>query len=180
LGKAVGASAEWILASPAQLTLWLIALMFMIDVTMASLGYVLTMKPLDAHIRSANPYASGWMAALMCYPPFILMDDALNYHIGTGGLGRLDLLARRLAGAAGDQRCMAGLPYRCLCLGNRGVRYSLLEPHAPGHPHHGPYAWSKHPAYVSKNLFWWFAVFPSSPPPAALSTQCATRQSWAL
>jgi protein-S-isoprenylcysteine O-methyltransferase Ste14 len=25
---------------------------------------------------------------------------------------------------------------------------------------HGPYAWTKHPAYVSKNLFWWFAVLP--------------------
>ena len=24
----------------------------------------------------------------------------------------------------------------------------------------GPYAWTKHPAYVSKNLFWWFAVLP--------------------
>ena len=25
---------------------------------------------------------------------------------------------------------------------------------------HGPYAWSKHPAYVSKNLFWWLSVLP--------------------
>ena len=25
---------------------------------------------------------------------------------------------------------------------------------------HGPYAWTKHPAYVSKNLFWWCAVLP--------------------
>jgi protein-S-isoprenylcysteine O-methyltransferase Ste14 len=25
---------------------------------------------------------------------------------------------------------------------------------------HGPYAWSKHPAYLSKNLFWWCAVMP--------------------
>ena len=25
---------------------------------------------------------------------------------------------------------------------------------------HGPYAWTKHPAYLSKNLFWWFAVLP--------------------
>ena len=25
---------------------------------------------------------------------------------------------------------------------------------------HGPYAWTKHPAYLSKNLFWWFSLLP--------------------
>ena len=25
---------------------------------------------------------------------------------------------------------------------------------------HGPYAWSKHPAYLSKNLFWWLSSLP--------------------
>ena len=41
-----------------------------------------TLKPLDAQIRSANPYLGGWLAALMCYPPFILMGDGgpLDYH----------------------------------------------------------------------------------------------------
>ena len=66
---------------------WLISVMFMIDVTFATVGYVLTMKPLDAHIRTANPYAAGWAAALICYPPFILMGDGgpLDYHTGTPG-----------------------------------------------------------------------------------------------
>src|SRR5690606_42143161 len=45
--------------------------------------YLLTMKPLDAHIRTANPYLAGWVAALICYPPFILMDGPLNYHVNT-------------------------------------------------------------------------------------------------
>ena len=45
-----------------------------IFVVFATVGYVLTLKPLDAHIRTANPYAAGWMAALICYPPFILMN----------------------------------------------------------------------------------------------------------
>ena len=25
---------------------------------------------------------------------------------------------------------------------------------------HGPYRWTRHPAYLSKNLFWWFASLP--------------------
>jgi hypothetical protein len=59
--------------------------MFVLDEQVGTVGYVLTMKPLDAHIRSANPYVAGWVAALICYPPFILMGDGgpLNYHPGT-------------------------------------------------------------------------------------------------
>src|SRR3546814_20932183 len=59
--------------------------MFLVDVSLATVGYVLTMKPLDAHIRSANPYAAGWVAALICYPPFILMNPGgpLDYIPGT-------------------------------------------------------------------------------------------------
>jgi hypothetical protein len=158
--RAVGASAEWILASPAQLTLWLIAFMFMIDVTMASIGYVLTMKPLDAHIRSANPYASGWMAALMCYPPFILMDDALNYHIGTAGADGwiywLDSWPVLQAVHGAWLVFLTGV-YAWATVAF-GIRFSNLTHR--GILTHGPYAWSKHPAYVSKNLFWWFAVLP--------------------
>src|SRR3546814_19120483 len=47
--------------------------------------YMLTMKPLDAHIRTANPYMTGWVAALICYPPFVLMNNGgpLDYHHGT-------------------------------------------------------------------------------------------------
>src|SRR5690606_29917934 len=25
---------------------------------------------------------------------------------------------------------------------------------------HGPYSWTRHPAYLSKNLFWWISMFP--------------------
>ena len=61
--------------------------MFVVDVALATVGYMLTMKPLDAHIRSATPYAEGWVVALICYPPFILMGNGgpLDYHPGTMG-----------------------------------------------------------------------------------------------
>src|SRR3546814_19568298 len=39
-----------------------------------------------------------------------------------------------------------------------GLRFSNL-PHR-GILTHGPYAWTKHPAYLSKNLFWWLATMP--------------------
>src|SRR3546814_8488145 len=70
----VSAPAGEILANPVNLSLWLIGAMFLVDVSLATVGYVLTIQPLDAHIRSATPYAAGWVAALICYPPFILMN----------------------------------------------------------------------------------------------------------
>ena len=50
---------------PARLAGSLIEFLFVIDVQIAMVGYLLTMRPLDAHIRTANPYMQGWVAALM-------------------------------------------------------------------------------------------------------------------
>jgi len=144
------------------LTQWLIVAMFMFDTTFATVGYVFTMKPLDAHIRSANPYAAGWMAALICYPPFVLMsgNGPLNYRFGT-------------LGEDGWGHWLNGHPVLLACWGAAlvaltgvyawatvafGPRFSNLTHR--GILTHGPYAWTKHPAYLSKNLFWWLATLP--------------------
>src|SRR3546814_6546951 len=39
-----------------------------------------------------------------------------------------------------------------------GLRFSNLTHR--GILTHGPYRWTKHPAYVSKNLFWWLSTLP--------------------
>ena len=39
-----------------------------------------------------------------------------------------------------------------------GIRFSNLTHR--GILTHGPYAVSRHPAYLSKNLFWWIAIIP--------------------
>jgi protein-S-isoprenylcysteine O-methyltransferase Ste14 len=158
----VGPPGEEITANLVNLTHWLITAMFMIDTTFATVGYALTMKPLDAHIRSANPYAAGWTAALICYPPFVLMggDGPLDYHPGT-------------MGEDGWNYWLAGYPLLMALVGLLlvtltaiyawatvafGIRFSNLTHR--GILTHGPYAWTKHPAYVSKNLFWFLATLP--------------------
>ena len=114
------------LDNPVALANWLITFMFVIDVAFATAGYLLTMRPLDSHIRTANPYAAGWMAALICYPPFVLMDDGgpLDYHPGTFGEdGLVDWFAGYPVLLGGDRRS-AGRADRDLCLGDGGVRVS--------------------------------------------------------
>jgi protein-S-isoprenylcysteine O-methyltransferase Ste14 len=152
-------SAADIASNPVWLANWLISAMFMIDVCFATVGYMLTLKPLDAHIRSANPYVAGWVAALICYPPFILMNDGgpLDYHPGTADwIYWLDSapLAMALLGfvlvflTAVYAWATVAFGFRFSNLTHRGILT------------HGPYAWTKHPAYVSKNLFWWLSTFP--------------------
>jgi protein-S-isoprenylcysteine O-methyltransferase Ste14 len=154
--------AVWIAEHPINLVRWLISAMFMLDVTFATVGYVLTMKPLDAHIRSANPYAAGWMAALICYPPFILMGEGgpLNYTPGTvgedGWIHWLDGSPLIMA-LVGFWLVFLTAVYAWATIAF-GIRFSNLTHR--GILTHGPYAWTKHPAYVSKNIFWWCAVLP--------------------
>ena len=134
--------------------------MFVIDVAFATVGYMLTMKPLDAHIRSATPYAAGWAAALICYPPFILMNTGgpLDYHHGSSDWV---YLAAGPPAAAWDciGAILVGLTaiYAWATIAF-GLRFSNLTDR--GILTHGPYAFTKHPAYLSKNLFWWIAGFP--------------------
>jgi protein-S-isoprenylcysteine O-methyltransferase Ste14 len=152
-------SAEEIASHPVNLARWLIAAMFMIDTTFATVGYALALKPLDSHIRSANPYAAGWMAALICYPPFILMNNGgpLDYHPGTAdwtywmdGYPLLLAATSFLLAALTAIYAWATIAF--------GPRFSNLTHR--GILTHGPYAWTKHPAYVSKNIFWWIATLP--------------------
>ena len=146
-------------ANPVALARYLITAMFVIDVEMATVGYLLTFKPLDAHIRSAQPTMAGWVAALMCYPPFVLMANGgpLDYHGGTGDWA--DWLAGYPIASAVLGAVLVALTaiYAWATLAF-GIRFSNLTHR--GILTHGPYAWTKHPAYVSKNLFWWLSTLP--------------------
>ena len=155
----VRADGEWIADSPVNLALWLISFMFLVDVTFATVGYVLTLKPLDAHIRNANPHATGWVSALICYPPFILMNPGgpLDYHPGTADWTQWLDSYPLLSALMGAWLVLLTAVYAWATVAF-GFRFSNLTHR--GILTHGPYALTKHPAYVSKNLFWWFAVLP--------------------
>jgi hypothetical protein len=135
------------LLSPVGIATLLITLMFVID----------------EQIGSANPFLAGWLAALLCYPPFQLMnpsDRPLFYLGGTFGddnwfhvFGAYPLLlwiwAALLVFLTGVY-AWATVAF--------GIRFSNLT--YRGVLTNGPYAFTKHPAYLSKNLFWWCASMP--------------------
>lgn len=144
---------------PVQLASLLIETMFMIDVQIAMVGYLLTMKPLDAHIRSANPHLSAWVAALICYPPFILMGGGgvLDYHHnGAEWAYWLDGHTALLWLWAGALVFLTAV-YAWATVAF-GLRFSNLT--YRGVLTNGPYAFTRHPAYLSKNAYWWLAGLP--------------------
>ncbi|HYC80748.1 MAG TPA: hypothetical protein VEB65_03115, partial [Solirubrobacterales bacterium] len=51
-----------IAGDPVRLGAALFELLFVIDVQIGTVGYLFTLRPLDAHIRSGNPFLAGWLA----------------------------------------------------------------------------------------------------------------------
>lgn len=147
--------------NPAQLAMIAIEAMFMVDVIIGTVGYIVTMRPLDAHIRSGNPFLGGWIAALICYPPLVwgILGDgkAINYEQNTPGWiywmeGNPTLL---MAWGALLVLLTAWYAWATFAF---GLRFSNLT--YRGVLTKGPYRFTRHPAYVSKNLFWWCSVLP--------------------
>ncbi|MDO7843496.1 methyltransferase family protein [Sphingomonas immobilis] len=161
-GDFIRGDTSQILHDPVALSNWLITFMFVIDVAFATVGYVLTMRPLDSHIRSANPFAAAWLAALICYPPFVLMGEGgvLDYHPGTRGpdgwtiwmQGHPVMLAVTGVTLVGLTAIYAWATMAF------GFRFSNLTHR--GILTHGPYKFTRHPAYLSKNLFWFLSTLP--------------------
>lgn len=144
---------------PVGWTRWLTELLFLIDVQIAMVGYLVTLKPLDAQIRSANPHLAAWVAALMCYPPFILMGGGgpLDYHFGTADWAYWMSGHPLLLWVWGTVLVLLTAVYAWATMAF-GLRFSNLT--YRGVLTNGPYRWTRHPAYLSKNLFWWLSTLP--------------------
>ncbi len=150
-----------IAGDPVQLGIFCFELLFLIDVQIGTVGYLLTFRPLDAQIRSGNPFLAGWVAALICYPPFVfgLMADSgiIQYEVNTQGWGYwlADYPALLWAWAAMLVALTAAYAWATFAF---GIRFSNLT--YRGVLTNGPYRYTRHPAYLSKNAFWWLSIMP--------------------
>lgn len=148
-----------ILGNPVAFASFLIALLFTIDVAFATVGYMATCRPLDAHIRSATPWLGGWVSALICYPPFVLMgpNGPIHYTQDTRDWAYWFAGQEALLWVWGGLLVLLTGLYAWATVAF-GLRFSNLTNR--GILTHGPYRLTRHPAYVSKNLFWWLSVLP--------------------
>ncbi len=160
--QVVEASPAGLIANPVDFVMLLVTLLFLVDVQIGTVGYLLTLRPLDSHIRSGNPFLAGWLAALLCYPPFVWGiigpdNQVLSYEFGTQGWAHWLAGDNALLWAWGALLVVLTGMYAWATVAF-GIRFSNLT--YRGVLTNGPYRFTRHPAYLAKNLFWWVSVLP--------------------
>lgn len=138
---------------------YLYSFIFTIDVAFASLGYMMTLRFMDYHIRSAEPTMRGWVAAIMCYSPFwgaVFYGSyfAYNDDYYWSALTSSNPVLQVMWGSA----ILLSITVYSIATVALGCRFSNLT--FRGLVTNGPYRFTKHPAYISKNLSWWLVSIP--------------------
>jgi len=136
---------------------WL--LFFTIDLAFVTVGYMLTLRLLDSHIRSTEPTLLGWLSAIICYQPFMgtLSTLYLAYNLDNYTWGAW-LQGNDIAYGIWGGIIIASLFVYAFASVMFGIRFSNLTHR--GIITNGPFRHSKHPAYLSKNLSWWMVSIP--------------------
>lgn len=134
-------------------------LLFYADLIFAAVGYVLTFRIFDTHIRSSEPTFRGWVVAVVCYAPFWQGLFYASYFSYDDGLFWTNWLADyegvKILWGCAILVLVTIYSSATVCL---GVRFSNLT--YRGLVTNGAYRFTKHPAYVSKNLSWWLISIP--------------------
>ena len=151
-----------VIGNPVDFAILLVTLLFVIDVQIGTVGYLLTLRPLDSHIRSGNPLLAGWLAALLCYPPFVWGiigpdNQVLSYEFAAPGWAHWFAGNTALQWAWGGILVVLTGAYAWATV-VFGIRFSNLT--YRGVITNGPYRFTRHPAYLSKNLYWWCLHLP--------------------
>ncbi|MEP6827698.1 MAG: isoprenylcysteine carboxylmethyltransferase family protein [Aestuariivirga sp.] len=138
---------------------FLLSNLYFTDVGLALVGYIVTLRLTDTHLRSTEPTMVGWVVALECYPPFwtaIFSVDYLSYDRGlTWGTWLWNYPA--LYSVWGMAILILTGIYLWATIAF-GARFSNLT--YRGLITTGPYRYCKHPAYLTKNLSWWMISVP--------------------
>ncbi|VWC53570.1 isoprenylcysteine carboxylmethyltransferase family protein [Burkholderia lata] len=133
-------------------------LSFTMDLMFGTVGYLCTFRILDSHVRTAEPTTLGWVAALMCYQPFwsLFSNNYIRYE-GSMFWDNWLMSAPTLRVIWGTVIILLLLTY-ALCTISFGLRFSNLTNR--GIITSGPYRFTKHPAYITKNLSYWMVSVP--------------------
>jgi protein-S-isoprenylcysteine O-methyltransferase Ste14 len=132
--------------------------LFFLDLLIACVGYVMTFKASDSHIRSTEPTMLGWFVAIVCYQPFWSLISPLYIDYETGkswGAWFWEYPIIYSAWGSAILILTAIFTWCTLCF---GIRFSNLTHR--GILTNGPYRYCKHPAYLSKNLSFWLISMP--------------------
>lgn len=132
---------------------------FGIELVFVCAGYIMTFRVLDSHIRTTEPTLAGWMPTIICYYPFWTLMYASYFAYDKDGLTWGPWLAPYpMLQVLWGSTILVLMVIYALSTTVFGLRFSNLTHR--GILTNGPFRWSKHPAYVTKNLTWWMISVP--------------------
>jgi protein-S-isoprenylcysteine O-methyltransferase Ste14 len=126
-------------------------LIFTIDVSIAIIGYSFASRWIGNRTRSVDATMSGWVVALLCYPP--LNSAFTNQFIGYYGMDTHQLITNEYALAFILTLVIIFYMIYVWATVALGFKFSNLTNR--GVVDIGPYKYVRHPAYISKNFSWW-------------------------
>ncbi|ASL47079.1 hypothetical protein bAD24_III06775 [Burkholderia sp. AD24] len=133
-------------------------LSFAMDLMFGTVGYLCTLRILDSHVRSAEPTALGWLVALICYQPFWSLISNQYIHYEGSMFWDNWLISVPVLRVIWGTVIIALLTCYALATISFGLRFSNLTNR--GIVTSGPYRFTKHPAYIAKNLSYWMVAVP--------------------
>jgi len=133
--------------------------LFYIDLLFVTVGYCFTVRLFDSHIRSTEPTFFGWVVAVMCYQPFwgaVFGSLYISYNAGRDWSNFFwDMPWVHFSYGAVILSLVVIYVWASMAF---GIRFSNLTHR--GILTNGPFRYTKHPAYISKNLSWWLIFMP--------------------
>ncbi|CAE6742799.1 isoprenylcysteine carboxylmethyltransferase family protein [Paraburkholderia haematera] len=156
----IGASLASAMSAPFSLATFrfMYDLSFTMDLMLGTVGYLCTLRILDTHVRSAEPTTLGWLVALICYQPFWSLISNQYIHYQGSMFWDNWLISVPIVRIIWGTTIIALVFCYALSTIAFGLRFSNLTNR--GIITSGPYRFTKHPAYITKNLSFWMVSVP--------------------
>ena len=145
--------------SPMSMFIMASTICYAIDLFFAASGYALNFKMFNAHTRTAEPTLLGWCVAIGFYWPFwgILFYPYFMKYQASNQWNTLFVVGSGMWWIWAVAIISMEFLYAAASI-SAGIRLSNLT--YRGLWNTGPYRWTKHPAYVFKNISWWLIYVP--------------------
>jgi len=128
-----------------------------IDLLVATGGYLLASRLLGNEVLSTDRHWLGWLSCLICYPPLVFILHEVKKQTDDIDWSQWLLPSEPLYWFWAAAITSTWLVYWISTL-HFGLRFSNLS--WRGLIDTGPYRYTKHPAYISKNIYWWLHTVP--------------------
>lgn len=128
---------------------------FLIDTAVFTFGYLFESSKLSNRVRSVDATWSGWIVALICYPPFNSVLSTLAPHHANHYAYFYESITGTFVLRLAVLLLFSVYVWASISLGTRASNLTNR-----GIVSRGAYRFVRHPAYISKVAAWWLTLIP--------------------